>query len=210
MDFKDTIIVIGGFIFGPLAAFIVTVVVAFVEMVTVDNTAHIGFLMNVISGTAFACTASFIYSKKRTLTGAMIGLLAGTILMTIVMMLWNYILTPIFMNMPREFVATMIFPIIMPFNIFKAVVNSALILLLYKPIATALRSTGLMPKEKAAGKEKGKIFNPALVAISLFLLLSSTLWYMANNEIGPFRSEPAVVENGYGDYEINGYNGEEN
>jgi len=64
-DPKDIVIVIGGFIFGPLAALIVTVVVSLLQMVTVSASGPIGAVMNIISGAAFCCTAAYIYGKMR-------------------------------------------------------------------------------------------------------------------------------------------------
>ena len=52
-DFKDVVICIGGFIYGPVSAAAVALVVALVEMVTVSHTGIWGFLMN------FIATASF-------------------------------------------------------------------------------------------------------------------------------------------------------
>ena len=54
---KDVIIVIGGFLMGPLAAFTVSLVVSLVEMFTVSDTGIVGFIMNVLSSCAFACSA---------------------------------------------------------------------------------------------------------------------------------------------------------
>ncbi|MDD4079643.1 MAG: ECF transporter S component, partial [Eubacteriales bacterium] len=110
-DPKDIIITIGGFVFGPLSAFLMSVVVSLVEMVTVSESGIIGLIMNVISTCAFACTAAFIYKHKRTLSGAVIGLIAGGLAMTGIMLLWNYIITPIYMGVPRETVANMLMPI---------------------------------------------------------------------------------------------------
>ena len=62
-DPKDVIIVIGGFIWGPFSAFIISLVVSLVEMVTVSDTGLIGCAMNIISTCSFACTAAYIYKK---------------------------------------------------------------------------------------------------------------------------------------------------
>ena len=147
-DPKDIVIVLGGFLFGPLAAFIVTVVVSLIQLFTTSATGFIGFIMNVISGTAFACTAAFIYNKNRTLKGAVLGLVAGTVVMTVVMMLWNYIVTPGFMGVPREQVVALLVPGFLPFNLFGGIVNSALVLLIYKPVSSALQRSGLLPKSR--------------------------------------------------------------
>ena len=173
-DPKDIVIVIGGFILGPLSALIISVVVALVQMFTTSSTGLIGFFMNVVSSVAFACTAAYIYSKKRTLSGAVIGLAAGTVAMTTLMVLWNYILTPIFMGWPREAVVAILWPGIVPFNIFSGVLNSAIILLAYKPITAGLAAANLIPtKPNKTGK--AKIFNPALIAISSFVIITAVV-----------------------------------
>ena len=66
-DLKDVVIVIGGFMMGPLAAAAITLVVSLIEMATISNTGLIGLVMNVIGSCAFACVASAIYQRKRTL-----------------------------------------------------------------------------------------------------------------------------------------------
>ena len=74
---KDVILVITGFLFGPLDAMIVTLVVSLVEMVTISETGPIGLLMNVISSASFVGVAAAIYHKNRTLKGALVGLGIG-------------------------------------------------------------------------------------------------------------------------------------
>ncbi len=166
-DPKDVIITIGGFLFGPLTAFLVSVVVSLVEMVSVSDTGIIGCIMNILSTCAFACTAAYIYKKKHTLSGAVIGLAAGCVLMAIVMLLWNYLFTPIYLGYPREAVAEMLLPVFLPFNLLKGGLNMAITLLIYKPIVTGLRKAGLieLSDQKA---EKGK--RTGIILISLFLL----------------------------------------
>jgi len=148
-DPKDVVIVMAGFMFGPLAATLMTVVVAFLQMITVSATGAWGFLMNVISGVAFATTASFIYSKKRTMMGAIVGLASGTIAMTLVMMLWNYTLVPIFTPfVTREYVASIMLGGFLPFNLFKNTLNAALAMLLYRHMKSALQSVDLLPVDR--------------------------------------------------------------
>lgn len=167
-DPKDIIIAIGGFIFGPLSAFLISVVVSLVEMVTVSETGVIGFLMNVISTCAFACTAAFIYKHKRSLSGAIIGLIAGSLAMTSMMLLWNYIITPVYMKVQREIVASMLAPVFLPFNLLKSGLNAAFAMLLYKPVVTVLRKSNLVPEPEPDG-EKPR-FNVWGVLAALFIL----------------------------------------
>lgn len=144
-DPKDAIIAIAGFLYGPVSAVLVSAVVSAVEMFTTSETAWIGFIMNMLSTCAFVCPAAYLYSRKRTIRRAAIGLGIGVALMTVTMVLWNYIMTPIYMGYPREAVAELLLPVFVPFNLLKAGLNTALTLLLYKPVNTALRRTGLLP-----------------------------------------------------------------
>ncbi len=100
-DPKDIIITLGGLIWGPLTSFIVSVIVSMIEMVTISENGILGCIMNIVSTCSFACTAAVIYKKKRTLKGAVAGLLAGSLAMVLVMMLWNYLIAPIYMGYPR-------------------------------------------------------------------------------------------------------------
>ena len=67
---KDVIVTIGGFLLGPMAAFIVSLIVSVVEMVTISSTGIIGCIMNLLSTVCFACTAAFVYKRKRTKRGS--------------------------------------------------------------------------------------------------------------------------------------------
>jgi len=134
MDFKDVIIVTGGFVLGPVYAFIISVVVSVLEMLTVSNTGPIGLIMNIVSTASFCCTAAFVYKVKRTYKGAVLSLLTGTVVLTAVMILWNYYITPLYMKVPVDVVASMLVPVFLPFNAVKGLINSGLVLMLYRPL----------------------------------------------------------------------------
>lgn len=167
-DFKDIVICIGGFVFGPLTAAIISILVAFIEMITISSTGPIGFIMNALATCAFCCTASFVYKKVHSKKGAVIGLTLGVIVLTAVMLLWNYLITPIYQGVPRDVVAAMLPTVFLPFNLVKGGMNMAATLLLYKPVVTALRKARLVP-ESQAGAQKGKV-NAGFVLFSLALL----------------------------------------
>ena len=169
MDLKDTVICIGGFVFGPLAAAIIALVVALVEMFTVSDTGIIGCIMNVLATVAFCCTASFVYKKVHSKKGAVIGLALGTVCLTVVMLLWNYLITPIYMEMDRAVVAAMLPTVFLPFNLVKGGLNMAVILLLYKPVVTALRRARLVPESQTIVQPGGKV-NAGFLLFSLALL----------------------------------------
>ena len=146
---KDVIIALGGFMFGPLPAALLSVVVSLLEMVTISSTGIIGCVMNILSTWGFACVAAAVYKRVHTLRGAAIGLVAGCVCSTALMLLWNYLITPLYMGMPREAVAAMLLPIFLPYNLLKNAANAALLMLLYKPLVSALRKAGLLESEGA-------------------------------------------------------------
>ncbi len=171
-DPKDVVIVIGGFIFGPLSAFFISLIVSLIEMVTVSDTGFIGCIMNILSTCAFACTAAVIYKKDHTLKGAIIGLVCGVLLMTGIMLLWNYLITPIYLGYPREAVVELLIPAFLPFNLLKGGINSALTLLLYKHVVNTLRKAKLIEESKSAPV---KVNNTGIALVSLFVLATGVL-----------------------------------
>ena len=172
-DPKDVIIVIGGFLFGPLAAFVISFVVSFFEMITVSETGWIGAVMNLVSSCAFVCPAAIIYKKAHSLKGAVIGLITGWLGMTVVMLLYNYFLTPIFLGYPRDAVAAMLVPIFLPFNLLKGGLSAGITMLLYKPVRIALEKSRLLPASNSA-KASSKI-NVGVMLVALFIVLSGVL-----------------------------------
>jgi len=174
---KDVIITIGAFMMGPFTGFVISLIVSLVEMFTISDTGVIGFLMNVIATCAFTCTAAFIYKKNHTMKGAALGLFAGLVVMTLSMLLWNYLITPLYLGVSRSDVVKILVPAILPFNLLKAGINMALTILLYKPVVTALRKACLLPpSETGANKRK---LNPGFMIFALALLATCVLSILA-------------------------------
>lgn len=176
-DPKDIIIVIAGFIFGPLTAFGISVITSVVEIFYHGGN-YIDIFMNIISTCAFACTASFIYKKMKSKKGAIIGLVSGVVFSCLIMMLWNYIVTPGYYKLPREVVVDLMLPGILPFNLLKNSLNAGIALLLYKPVVTILRSSNLLEQSE----NKGKI-SIGLILIGIFVILTVVMITLVINGI---------------------------
>ena len=174
-DPKDAVVVIAGFIFGPLTAVIVSVLTSFLEYLSVSETGLYGLLMNVVSTCAFAVPAAWFYQRRRTKQGALIGLGLGVLSMAACMLLWNYIITPIYMGVEREVVAAKLATVFLPFNLVKGGINAGLALLLYKPVVTALRKSGLVEPSK---EEKKGGFSWGSLLLALAVLVSFGLWFL--------------------------------
>ncbi len=139
---KDVVIALAAFIAGPMCGIAISLVTCLVEMISVSDTGIVGFLMNFLSSACYAGLASAIYMRKRTVSRAVIGLVTATIVTTVLMILWNFIITPLYMGVPREAVAKMLIPTFLPFNLLKYSLNSALAMLLYKPVSGAVKRAG--------------------------------------------------------------------
>jgi len=174
---KDVIIAIGGFIFGPLAVVAMSVVLSFLEMLLLSDTGPIGFFMNFIATVSFAGTAAVIYKHKRTLGGAAIALVAGILVNVPIMLLWNYLIVPIFApNIERSQVVGRLIPIFLPFNLLKGVLNAALTMMLYKSVRMALDKSKLLPVESEnIGATKAKKASIGVMIVSAFLLITCVL-----------------------------------
>ena len=163
---KDVIITIGGFLFGPFTSFIVSLMVSIIEMITISDTGPIGAIMNFLGSISFACTAAIIYKKNHTAKGALFGLILGSIAMTFVMLLWNYLITPLYMGIDREVIAGMLIPTFLPFNLLKAGINSGIILFIYKPVVQALRKVHLL---ESSSKPQSKKMGFGLLGLGILI-----------------------------------------
>ena len=173
-DLKDVIIAICGLITGPLPALAVSIIVSFIEMITVSGTGPIGLLMNVLSTCAFVIPITLIYRKKHTFKGAIIGAVAGVLCMTLVMILWNWLITPLYMGIDRSVVISMLIPTFLPFNLLKGGINAAAMVLFYKPVITALRRTGLIANSTSSSAPR-KNLTTGVTLVSIFVIASLIL-----------------------------------
>jgi len=113
------------------------------------------------------------------MSGAVIGLCASVFITTAVMLLANYFITPIyakFVGFPLDIVEVLP-KLILPFNLTKSVLNSALVLLLYKPFTTALKATTLVPKGSTSNTTSSKV-TVITAATAIILLAAALLIYL--------------------------------
>ena len=159
LDFSEIPVLIGTFSFGPVAGAVIEFVKILVKtLIKGTQTAFIGELANFIMGCAFVVPAGIIYKIKKTRKGALIGLVAGTLIMTVVSCLINaYVVLPAYataFHMPIDKLVEMgsavngnvnnLFTFVMlcvaPFNLLKCVISSVITLLLYKRISRLIKS----------------------------------------------------------------------
>ena len=158
IDFSEVPVLIGCFSMGPLAgAFIELVKVILNLVINGTDTAGVGEIANFIIGCSFCVPAGIIYKRKKTKKGAIVGMVVGTLCMTILGCFVNaYILLPTYaaaFEMPiGKLVAmgtavneniTSLFTFVMfavaPFNLLKGVLVSIIVLCIYKKISPILK-----------------------------------------------------------------------
>ena len=177
-DAKDAVITVAAFIYGPISALAMALISSLIEWFTISGTGFYGFLMNFLGSAVFAFTASLIYRFKRTLGGALISLFGAIVCMTGAMMLLNLWITPLYTGTDVSTVRGMIPTLLLPFNFAKALLNAALVLVLYKPVSTALVRAGFLKKKETATFAFNRS-TAIMLGTALALALAATLIFLS-------------------------------
>lgn len=181
-ELKDAVMTIGAMFFGPLAGLVTVVITCLIEFVTISGTGVYGLIMNVLASITFVCLGSLIYTKKRSMTGAVAGMVTASAAMIVVMLLANLLITPYYIGngTTAADVAAMIPTLLFPFNLTKAIFNSAVVFLLYKPVSQALKASGFMKNgmaEISAEARMARKKKSLLVTIIALLTAAAAMAY---------------------------------
>lgn len=130
-DVKDVFIALMGIIYGPMYTFAGAICISLLQTLSVSEYGVIGFIMNILSASAFSLPIALVYKKGKNGKRLILGLVIGTISLIVIMLFWNYLVTPLYMGIPRSEVKGMIVPIFLPFNFMKGIINSILIYIVY-------------------------------------------------------------------------------
>lgn len=199
LDFKDVISTICGMFFGPLTGIVCAAIVPLLEMITTSETGLYGLVMNLLSSVTFVAAASIIYKYKKTLWGAVIGLVTAAVATMGIMTLANILITPYYLEfttgMPlqaaRNTVKQLLPTTIIPFNVVKSILNASLVMFLYKPVSRALKGMGLSKgksqeinnEQKLSAKTRSLIV--ALISIVIIIVTVIIVFVVLEGEIQP-------------------------
>lgn len=143
-DPKDVVIVLGGLILGIKPVIIIAIVTSFLDMITSASGADIiGFIMNSFSSLAFSIPVVLIYKRDYEIEKPeilLLGLIISSLSQVFIMVIFNFFVIPTYMGISIEDIKSMLFTLIIPFNLIKALVNSAFIFILYKPFKKILKN----------------------------------------------------------------------
>lgn len=130
-----------GFAFGPAAGLAVGYVGAIIHGILMADFS--GAIMNILVVTGFILPAALVYRRSRTFKSGVVGLVLSAITATVMAILGNLVITPMWLGVPLDAVVAMILPILTPFNLIKAGINAVLTLIVYKSISNLIT-----PKKK--------------------------------------------------------------
>lgn len=157
MDFSDLPALLGAYALGPVYGVVISFMKNLLHIVIKStSTACVGELCNFLLGAVFAASAGFLYQRRKNRTTALLGALAGAVVMGLVSVPVNYWITyPAyveFYHMPMETILGMYRAILptadtlmeclvifnMPFTIVKGLLDAGICMLIYKPLSPLL------------------------------------------------------------------------
>jgi len=158
LDLSELPVLIGTFAFGPAAGVFIEFCKILLKLVFKGtSTALVGDLANFVVGCSLILPASLVYEFKKTKKGAMLGLITGTLSISLFGSVFNALyLIPAFsklygvpldsliamgtaVNPAITNINTFVFFAVFPFNLLKGTLVSVLTLLLYKPLRPILK-----------------------------------------------------------------------
>lgn len=138
LDFSDIPALIGGLLFGPLAVILVELIKNVLLYIVSGSPVGvpIGEISNFINGIVYVLPIYYLFHWFRSTKGMVLSTAIGTLVMTVVMSIFNYfILLPFYIKLgglPADTdVAWLVTYAIIPFSLLKGVIVSAVFLLLY-------------------------------------------------------------------------------
>lgn len=155
-DFSEVAVLLAAFALGPWTAVLVELIKNLAHL-PATATGGVGELANFLVGSVFVATAGLFYRYHKNKAGALKAMLLGTLAMTVVASLLNYFfLVPFYvriLDFPLEVIInlsrmagnrlvtdmkTLVLFVFVPFNLFKGIVVSLFVFLLYKRISPLL------------------------------------------------------------------------
>lgn len=158
IDFSEVPVLVGCFALGPVAGVLVELIKIILNFaINGTVTAGVGEVANFLIGISFCVPAAVIYSKKKAKKSAIIGLIVGTVVMAIFGCFINaYVLLPTYakafqipidgliamgtaVNAGINSLMTFVVFAVLPFNLLKGILDSIIVLLIYKKISPILK-----------------------------------------------------------------------
>ena len=140
IEFSDFPAIIGALALGPVWGVMIEFIKNFLHL-SISSTGFVGELANFIVNGVFVFVIGALYKANKTKKGAVISLIVGTIVMTVIAMGTNlYIMLPLYMKTaPFMVKLNLVLSTITPFNLVRGAVLSVITLLSYKKLRPLLK-----------------------------------------------------------------------
>lgn len=132
IDMADVPILLVTLLFGPLPGLGALFCVSAIQAFLLGGSGIIGFVMHMLASGTMLCTVWAVWRTRRNMLTLVLGLIAGTLAMAVVMIPLNYLLTPIYTGAPVEAITELLVPVLIPFNLIKAASNCLLAGVLFR------------------------------------------------------------------------------
>ncbi|MBE6065486.1 ECF transporter S component [Clostridium cochlearium] len=161
IDISDIPALMGAFALGPVEGVIIQLLKNILHGIFATKTGFVGEVANFVVGSVLVFVAGYIYRNNKSKRSAFVGLVAGTITMSVIAGILNlYVFIPLYqkiLHIPIEaFVqmtakvnpsvnslGTLVLWSIVPFNLLKGVFISALTMGMYKKVSPILHEEGI-------------------------------------------------------------------
>ncbi|MDR2492030.1 MAG: ECF transporter S component [Coriobacteriales bacterium] len=127
---------LAGLVYGPAAGCVVGILSAGLHGLFVAN--PVGALMNAVAVVAFVLPPALICLNRKGVVRMTAGMTLGSVASIAAMLLMNVLITPFYLGVPLDMVVGMLVPVLLPFNIIKAALNSALTAIVYQSLKRVL------------------------------------------------------------------------
>ena len=157
LDFAEVPMLVGTFALGPAAGLVMQIVKILIKLILKPtSTGFVGEFANVCIGCSLILPAGLIYQFKKTKKGAIVGMVAGTMIMAVVGAVLNaLVMLPFYSNfMPLDTIIaagaainpaicnvwTFVFLAVAPFNLVKGFIVSLITALIYKRVSMIIHA----------------------------------------------------------------------
>ncbi len=157
LDFSEVPVLLGAFALGPAAGAMIELVKILINfVVNGTDTGGVGEFANFIIGCSFIVPAGYIYKRNKSFKTAILGLVVGTLTLAVAGAFLNYyLLLPLYakiygypiqafidmghaLNPAITDLKTFVLFAVVPFNLLKGVIVSAMVILIYKKLSPIL------------------------------------------------------------------------
>jgi len=133
-DPSELAALVGGFALGPAAGVIIELIKNLLYLLLSGKATLVGEAANFLAGAVMVGVASVLYWRHKSRLVAGLSLVAGSLAATAVMSVANYYVFLPLWNVPREAIPAVLTGAVIPFNLLKAGLSSAVTFLAYKRV----------------------------------------------------------------------------